>query len=310
MTAETPLPRIKQDLLDLADYAYERLRGRVEGLADEEYLWEPAPGCWSVRPAGDGTFRADASPVPMRPAPLTTIAWRMCHLIGLLAGERNATWIGVPVSGRLERAGEAGTAAAAIDQLEGAYGLFRTHVAATEAAGLTLPLGPIGGPYAESTRAAFILHELDELVHHGAEVGTMRDLYQATRPMPPFVEAVMRVHRTPVETLVTRDPSVRERHAGLIAEMAARAHWPAVRLLVDAGFDVNASDGVSALHAAAGAGELAVVRLLVEHGADRAARDPRFGETPAGWARYFGRPDVAAYLDGGGAVIPRSPGRP
>ena len=27
----------------------ERLRPQLEGLTDEEYFWEPVPGCWSVR---------------------------------------------------------------------------------------------------------------------------------------------------------------------------------------------------------------------------------------------------------------------
>jgi hypothetical protein len=26
----------------------------LETLTDEEYLWEPVPGCWSIRPAGPG----------------------------------------------------------------------------------------------------------------------------------------------------------------------------------------------------------------------------------------------------------------
>jgi hypothetical protein len=313
MTDGAPLPRIKQDLIELADYAYERLRGRVDGLTDEEFFWEPAPGCWSVRRTGDGTFRADRSPVPVRPAPLTTIAWRLSHLIDLLAGERNATWVGVQVSGRLERAGEPGTAAAAIEQLERAYGLFRAHVDATDADDLTVPLGPIGGPYAGSTRAAFILHELDELIHHGAEVGTMRDLYLATRPIPPFTAAVLGADQPVVDGLLAADPSLRERHAGLVAEMAARGHWPAVRLLLDAGFDVNASAGITALHYAAGAGDLAVVRMLVERGADRTARDTEFGLPPVEWARYFGRDDAAALLDGSDEVArpgPAGPGRP
>jgi hypothetical protein len=29
-----------------------QLRPRLDGLTDEEYLWEPAPGAWSLRPRG------------------------------------------------------------------------------------------------------------------------------------------------------------------------------------------------------------------------------------------------------------------
>lgn len=298
MTEDNALGRIKQDLLDLAGFAYRRLRGRLEGLTDEEYLWEPAPGCWSVRPAGDGTFRSDGSgPAPVDPPPLTTIAWRLSHIIDILAGERNATWLGATPLPGLDRAGDPGTAGAAIDQLDQAYQLFAAHVAAADAATLTVALGPIAGPFADSTRAAFVLHELDELIHHGAEVATLRDLYRATRPEEPIVDACRRADRAAVESLLAAEPGLFDAHPALLARMAAARNWPAVRLLVDLGFDVNASAGVSALHHAAGAGELSIVEFLVKRGADRTAEDTTFGKPPAGWARYLGHEEVAAYLD-------------
>ncbi|MET9106588.1 DinB family protein [Streptomyces zhihengii] len=36
-------------LLDQFDKAREMARVRLEGLGDEEHLWEPAAGCWSIR---------------------------------------------------------------------------------------------------------------------------------------------------------------------------------------------------------------------------------------------------------------------
>lgn len=36
-------------LLEQFDQARETARVRLAGLGDEEYLWEPVPGCWSVR---------------------------------------------------------------------------------------------------------------------------------------------------------------------------------------------------------------------------------------------------------------------
>lgn len=297
MHGPTDLERIKQDLLDAVDFAFRRLRDRVDGLTDEEYFWEPADGCWSVRAAGDGTFHADGSPVPPAPAPLTNIAWRICHIIDLLAGERNATWIGVEPAGRLDRDGEPGTAAEAVKQLDQAFVLFRTHLAATDAAGLTVAMGSIAGAYAGSTRAAFMLHELDELVHHGAEVATMRDLYHATRPVEPFVRACLTADQPTLRSMLAADPTLRDKYSGLVAQMAGRQNWPAVQLLVGLGFDVNVSVGTSALHYAAGTGALPIVRLLVEHGADRTARDSQFDLPPAGWARYFGQHEVTDYLE-------------
>ena len=43
------------------------------------------------------------------------------------------------------------------------------------------PLGPAWGPYATSTTLDLALHVLDEVVHHAAEVGLLRDLYVRLR---------------------------------------------------------------------------------------------------------------------------------
>lgn len=42
-------------LLDQFDCARERAQVRLTGLSDEEYLWEPVPGCWSIRRRGEAT---------------------------------------------------------------------------------------------------------------------------------------------------------------------------------------------------------------------------------------------------------------
>src|SRR5262245_7647955 len=40
-------------LLDQFDCAREMAQVRLTGLSDEEYLWEPAPGSWSIRRRGE-----------------------------------------------------------------------------------------------------------------------------------------------------------------------------------------------------------------------------------------------------------------
>ncbi|MEU5275608.1 DinB family protein [Streptomyces asoensis] len=40
-------------LLDQFDHARETAEVRLAGLGDEEFLWEPVPGCWSVRRRGE-----------------------------------------------------------------------------------------------------------------------------------------------------------------------------------------------------------------------------------------------------------------
>jgi len=81
------------------------------------------------------------------------------------------------------------------------------------------------------------------------------------------------------------------------AVAACRSRWPdlihrattpdAVRRIADAGFDLDARhDGATALHEAAWNGDLAMVRALLDVGADPGARDDSFGATPLGWAEH------------------------
>lgn len=178
------MTEFKGDLINLADFAFQRLRGRVAGLGDEEYLWEPVAGCWSVRRGDDGVWRADVAEPAPEPPPFTTVAWRIWHITDTLAADRNATWLGVTPSPGGLPGGAAGTAAEALDRLDDAYERFRGHVGGVDEGTLGHAIGAIGGPYRHSTRAAFILHELDELVHHAAEVALLRDLYRASWSRP------------------------------------------------------------------------------------------------------------------------------
>jgi hypothetical protein len=100
------------------------------------------------------------------------------------------------------------------------------------------------------------------------------------------------------------DKARRER-PGLIVWAASRRAWPAIPLLAELGWDVNARARVdapveqqweTALHEAAGAGEIDPVRMLLELGADPDVRDTRFKSTPLGWAEHFGQQATADYL--------------
>ena len=80
-----------------------QLRDRLQGLTDAEYFWEPAPGSWSVRPRGTGTAPVQAGSGAMTidfafpepdPPPVTTIAWRLAHVIVGVLAMRNASHFG------------------------------------------------------------------------------------------------------------------------------------------------------------------------------------------------------------------------
>jgi DinB superfamily len=46
-------------LITVFDYVWARLADRLSGLTDEEYFWEPVPGCWSLRQDEHGRWRLD-----------------------------------------------------------------------------------------------------------------------------------------------------------------------------------------------------------------------------------------------------------
>jgi ankyrin repeat protein len=52
----------------------------------------------------------------------------------------------------------------------------------------------------------------------------------------------------------------------------------------------------TALHSAAGEGEVDGVRLLLDLGADPDIHDMRFDATPLGWAEHFGQAATAELL--------------
>jgi hypothetical protein len=169
----------RDDLLEFSGHAWRRLRDRMDGLTDEEYLWEPVPGCLTVRPAGDGRHRSDGHAAPGEPQALTTLAWRLCHIADLLREDRNGPWLGRPAPPPPPEEGDPGTAAEALNALDAAYAAWEEILAGTTEESLQRPIGRLAGHYGAATRRSFVLHVLDELVHHGAEAALMRDLYAA-----------------------------------------------------------------------------------------------------------------------------------
>ena len=109
-----------------------------------------------------------------------------------------------------------------------------------------------------------------------------------------------------LERLVASDPSVARLDSVIMAAVDFR-HHDLVTWLLERGGNVNArSDAESrhtALHSAAWNGDLQMVKLLVQAGADRNARDAQYNATPEGWAEtsidVSNNPacaDVLAYL--------------
>jgi hypothetical protein len=173
----------------LAAHWTNQLRPKLDQLSDEEYFWEPADGCWSIRRRGEsdapvqggsGAFIVEfAFPEPF-PPPVTTVAWRLAHLIVGVFGTRAANHFGAPAIDYLTH-DFAGSAAGALTQLDTAYDAWMSGVRAMPPGRLWEPVGPTEGPYADVPYLGLILHINREAIHHGAEILVLRDLYRASR---------------------------------------------------------------------------------------------------------------------------------
>jgi hypothetical protein len=105
---------------------------------------------------------------------VTTIAWRICHLAGQNLGGFAGLRFGSTGTGEI---GYPSRTADLPGYLTEQYRRWRAGMAGLGSSGWEAPLGPSWGPYAESNTVDLALHVLDELVHHAAEVGLLRDLY-------------------------------------------------------------------------------------------------------------------------------------
>jgi len=163
-------------LADQLDWHWtNQLRPRLDDLTDEEYFWQPVGDCWTVHPDGaiDYTF-----PAP-QPAPFTTIAWRLAHVIvGVFAMRNHSHFAGPPAD--YESWPYATDARTAVAQLDDAYKNWIAGVHGLAEADLARPIGPKEGPWAEHSMLELILHINREAIHHGAEIACIRDLYAHT----------------------------------------------------------------------------------------------------------------------------------
>ena len=128
----------------------EQLRPRLDGMTDAEYRWEPVAGAWNVRPRGTGSapisvgggeFTMDfAIPEPV-PPPVTTIAWRLGHIIVGVLGMRVASHFGGPPTDYSSHR-YPGDAATALAQLDEACAAWMAGVRRLGPDGLARACGP------------------------------------------------------------------------------------------------------------------------------------------------------------------------
>lgn len=154
----------------------ERLLHRLDGVAEEEYGWEPVADCWALRPdpAAPSGWQTDyVWPVPT-PPPFTTIAWRLIHLA-------NGNWIRWehavgPAQRTFLDLAVPSTAAGGITYWRDSVAPVADWLATAREADLDRPGRTVYGE--ETTAGETVRILLDEQIHHGAEIGVLRDLYR------------------------------------------------------------------------------------------------------------------------------------
>ena len=200
------LPPRLVPLLAEFDWAARRLHDRIAGpdvdsgngtriavapLTDAEYFWEPVPNCWSIRrrAAGPGPganvlygagewARDSARPEHPWPPPFTTIAWRLGHLGEMLAAR--ADWTVGTHSLTEDEYEHQGTAAGAIAAFDRAADAWRTALVRADDAALDT-VGHSTYPNGSDPEEPFIdivWWVNQEVLHHGAEIALLRDLYR------------------------------------------------------------------------------------------------------------------------------------
>ncbi|MFN3339243.1 MAG: DinB family protein [Dietzia sp.] len=167
------------------------LRPRLEGLTDDEYHFSPAPDdrTWDVRPRGTGTaamqggvgdFTIDFTYPEPEPAPLTTIAWRIGHVAVGVLGARWHDHFGGPSHDYMTHE-FAGDAAGGLAQFDRTYAGWIEGLRGLDADALAAPAGETEGPWADAPMSSLVLNIHREVIHHGAEMCLLRDLYAHTR---------------------------------------------------------------------------------------------------------------------------------
>ena len=123
---------------------------------------------------GAGEYVIDfAFPEPSPPT-VTTIAWRIGHLLVGVFGDRLARHFGGPPID-YDTYDYPSTAADAMACLDVMYADWIAGVRSLDDADLQAPCGEPG--FEQDPMAALILHIHREVLHHGAEISLLRDLY-------------------------------------------------------------------------------------------------------------------------------------
>lgn len=182
---------IGERLAEQIDWIWENQhKAKLAKLTDDEFYWEPVPGSWTIRPAGEGLpdvpqhgsgpYRIDYKYPDPKPAPFTTIAWRLGHIAGDVLAVRSANHFNGPAATR-ENYVFAGSAQQALADLAQGLQTWLDGVRSCSEERLQDPCGPAEGPhFGKFSLLDLVLHINREVIHHLAEVSLLQDLHGLT----------------------------------------------------------------------------------------------------------------------------------
>jgi hypothetical protein len=155
--------------------AYEGIRERVDGLTDDEFFWEPVPGCWTVSRRDDGRWTVDyPEPPHPEPAPFTTIGWRLVHVAECKVMYHEYAFGAATLT--FPDIDSAHTAADAIAQLDAGHAMLLRDLAALDDTDLNREVLTNWGEKWPARKIFWTMVNHDH--HHGGEIGVLRDLYR------------------------------------------------------------------------------------------------------------------------------------
>jgi len=161
----------------------------TSGSQSRTGFWEPVSDCWSLRrrpPAPDRSdpgLGIDSDERDSSIDPVTTIAWRLGHLIVDVLGARTHRVFDGPA---IERSTYLfpKTAQTALTQLDDAYLRWSDGVAHVTEEELAHPCGPDEPHFQGQPLATLVLHVNREVLCHCAEAALLRDLYARRHRLP------------------------------------------------------------------------------------------------------------------------------
>ncbi len=93
------------------------------------------------------------------------------------------------------------------------------------------------------------------------------------------------------------DLKMHVRPRDMLCDAVKLGNLPALKTMISLGFDLNLRPGRTPLHEAALRGDLVMVDLLLDAGANPTIRDDSYHQPPIGWAIHAGHADIIALLD-------------